>query len=111
MAKDPICGMTVDEATALRAERDGHTFYFCSEHCRQKFLEQAEPNPPSSTTAPGGHSCCGTAANPAEVASDNHRAHAHHHDGDAVKPKTTAKYFCPMCPGAETDEPGDCPKW
>ena len=38
MASDPICGMTVDEASALRAERDGHTSYFCSEHCRQKFL-------------------------------------------------------------------------
>ena len=36
--KDPICGMTVDEATALHAERDGKTFYFCSDHCRQKFL-------------------------------------------------------------------------
>lgn len=23
MAKDPICGMTVDEASGLRAERDG----------------------------------------------------------------------------------------
>jgi Cu+-exporting ATPase len=30
--------MTVDEATALHAERDGKTFYFCSDHCRQKFL-------------------------------------------------------------------------
>ena len=38
MALDPICGMTVDEATALHAERDGQTFYFCSDHCRQKFL-------------------------------------------------------------------------
>jgi YHS domain-containing protein len=38
MAKDPICGMTVDEASALRAERDGRTFYFCSEHCQKKFL-------------------------------------------------------------------------
>lgn len=38
MTKDPICGMTVDERTALRAERDGVTFYFCSDHCRQKFL-------------------------------------------------------------------------
>ena len=38
MAKDPICGMTVNEASALRAERDGQTFYFCSEHCRKKFL-------------------------------------------------------------------------
>jgi len=38
MAMDPICGMTVDEATALRAERNGQTFYFCGDHCRQKFL-------------------------------------------------------------------------
>lgn len=36
--KDPICGMTVDTATAVHVERDGETFYFCSEHCRQKFL-------------------------------------------------------------------------
>jgi Cu+-exporting ATPase len=38
MTKDPICGMKVDEATALHAERDGQTFYFCSEHCRKTFL-------------------------------------------------------------------------
>ena len=38
MKTDPICGMTVDEATALNAERDGQTFYFCSEHCRRTFL-------------------------------------------------------------------------
>ena len=38
MARDPICGMTVDEANALRAERDGQTYYFCCEHCRQKFV-------------------------------------------------------------------------
>ena len=36
--KDPVCGMTVDEASALHAEREGKTFYFCSDHCRQKFL-------------------------------------------------------------------------
>jgi YHS domain-containing protein len=36
--KDPICGMAVDETTALRAERDGQTFYFCSDLCRKKFL-------------------------------------------------------------------------
>ena len=36
--KDPICGMTVDKATAPHAERDGKTSYFCSDPCRQKFL-------------------------------------------------------------------------
>ena len=38
VAKDPICGMGVDEATAIHAERDGKTFYFCSDHCRKEFL-------------------------------------------------------------------------
>ena len=38
VTKDPICGMTVDEATALSAESDGKTFFFCSDRCRQKFL-------------------------------------------------------------------------
>ena len=35
---DPVCGMAVDPATSLQAEREGETFYFCSEQCRQKFL-------------------------------------------------------------------------
>jgi Cu+-exporting ATPase len=38
IAIDPICNMKVDRESALSAERDGQTFYFCSEHCRQKFL-------------------------------------------------------------------------
>ena len=53
--KDPICGMTVDEATALHAERDGKTFYFCSDHCRQKFL--AAPAGAKPQEKSGG--CCG----------------------------------------------------
>jgi uncharacterized protein len=36
-ATDPVCGMTVDKANALTAERDGRTYYFCSEHCRHAF--------------------------------------------------------------------------
>ena len=38
MTRDPICGMTVEPDFAPRAERDGQTFYFCSEDCRGKFL-------------------------------------------------------------------------
>lgn len=41
-AKDPICGMTVDIATALKSERDGKTYYFCSPHCQQTF--EAQPS-------------------------------------------------------------------
>jgi YHS domain-containing protein len=40
-ATDPVCGMTVDRAKALRAEHDGHTYYFCSEHCRMSFDKEA----------------------------------------------------------------------
>ncbi len=35
----------------------------------------------------------------------------HRHEGDGkAKPASTSKYFCPMCPGVESDVPGDCPK-
>ena len=37
MAKDPICGMVVDKATALRSERAGRTYYFCSTSCQRTF--------------------------------------------------------------------------
>ena len=53
--KDPICGMTVDEATALHAERDGKTFYFCSDHCRQKFLAAPAGTKPEEKSG----CCCG----------------------------------------------------
>ena len=53
VTKDPICGMTVDEATALHAERDGKTFYFCSDHCRQTFLST-----PAGAKPEGKSGCC-----------------------------------------------------
>jgi Cu+-exporting ATPase len=55
VTKDPICGMTVNEVTALHAERDGKTFYFCSDHCRQKFLSTSPVAKPKDKS--GG--CCG----------------------------------------------------
>ena len=36
-AKDLICGMVVDKATALRSERNGRTYYFCSAGCQRTF--------------------------------------------------------------------------
>lgn len=58
MAKDPVCGMTVDEKTAkFKSEHMGKTYYFCSSACKASFDE----NP---TKYVGGHSshscrCCG----------------------------------------------------
>ena len=37
LAKDPICGMVVDRATALKSERAGRTYYFCSVGCQRTF--------------------------------------------------------------------------
>src|SRR5271167_1185970 len=39
LAKDPVCGMSVDPATAEhRAEHGGKTVFFCSGRCREKFV-------------------------------------------------------------------------
>jgi Cu+-exporting ATPase len=38
MKTDPICGMSVDERTALSATRDGQTAWFCCEGCRKAWL-------------------------------------------------------------------------
>ncbi len=40
MPKDPICGMEVSEQQGLKLSRNGQTYYFCSEHCLNKFAQQ-----------------------------------------------------------------------
>jgi len=42
-ATDPVCGMKVDRQKALTAEHDGHTFFFCSEHCKDLATGNWEP--------------------------------------------------------------------
>ena len=37
MAKDPVCGMVVDDKTALKADIEGREFYFCSSNCMKTF--------------------------------------------------------------------------
>src|SRR3989338_8998560 len=37
MAKDPICGMVVEKAKALKTERAGRAYYFCSVGCQRTF--------------------------------------------------------------------------
>ena len=106
MTKDPSCGMAVDEATALSVERDAEKFYFCSEHCRRKFLGQIQPMPsmPSDSAKfeHGGHS---------HHENDEHHDHSDHgHEHATIKPSAGAKYFCPMHPEVTADKPGTCPK-
>jgi Cu+-exporting ATPase len=35
--KDPVCGMDVDRNRAVTAEREGETYYFCSQSCKGEF--------------------------------------------------------------------------
>lgn len=94
-AIDPICGMTVDTSTPLRAERGGKTYYFCSAHCQTKFLSADEPQQTPSSAQTGCSAC-----------------HAHQHGApvpSSSEAPSTAKYFCPMCPEVASEKPGDCP--
>ena len=42
-AKDPVCGMTVDRASAAGSvDHAGRTYYFCSQSCVEKFRTAPE---------------------------------------------------------------------
>ena len=79
--KDPVCGMTVDPATAKhRAAHAGQTYFFCSAGCKNKF--EADP------TAYFGEKAEVPAAKPAPEG---------------------AIYTCPMHPQIRQPSPGNCP--
>ncbi len=43
MAKDPVCGMDVDEKTAAgQSVYQGKTYYFCSPGCKQAFDKEPQ---------------------------------------------------------------------
>ncbi len=97
--KDPTCGMTVDPNSALHdATHDGVRYYFCSDHCAQKFRADPVAVLKSETVAgevQGSH-CNG--------------GHRDTSDAAATSPSDRAgKYICPMCPGVESDHPDSCP--
>jgi uncharacterized protein len=57
-ATDPVCGMKVDRAKAIRKEVAGQTLYFCSDHCWHAFEANPERyseagTPPAEAQAPG----------------------------------------------------------
>jgi hypothetical protein len=39
MARDPICGMQVDEKSAIKITKGSRDYFFCSSNCRDKFLK------------------------------------------------------------------------
>ncbi len=43
VALDPVCGMSVDRASApAQAKVNGRTYYFCANGCREEFLAAPE---------------------------------------------------------------------
>ncbi|MBO0844478.1 MAG: heavy metal translocating P-type ATPase [Nocardioides sp.] len=91
LLKDPVCGMDVDPASGSpRVEIDGETFFFCSEHCRDRFaafegglassrgsdqgtdeVEYTCPmHPEIRQVGPGSCPICGMALEPVTVAAD-----------------------------------------
>lgn len=60
MAKDPVCGMNVDEKTAkLKSEYKGKTYYFCAPSCKATFDKNPAKYAGGSSGGHSGHSCCG----------------------------------------------------
>ena len=96
LARDPVCGMSVDPATAMhKAEHAGATYYFCCGGCREKFVADPARFLAQPAHAPAAH------------------AHGHaHHASAAPSPKPAppgAIYTCPMHPEVRQDNPGSCP--
>ena len=91
-AKDPVCGMSVDPATArFRADHDGRTFSFCSAGCRDKFAAD-----PDRYLAPHG-----AVADRAGPRSSRARLQ---------RPVPAGTIFtCPMHPQIRQAGPGNCP--
>ena len=115
-AKDPVCGMDVNPATArYKTLHNGKEYFFCSAGCLAKFQANPEkilsspPKPMTMTSelvslrAPTGIPkmvmptlTTPTLSTPAAVG--------------AGKQKDTRTYVCPMCPEVRQIGPGPCPK-
>ena len=44
MKKDPVCGTYIPESQGIMYQKDKSTYFFCSEECKNKFLELEEKN-------------------------------------------------------------------
>ncbi len=107
-AKDPVCGMDVNPATAkFKMQHNGTEYYLCGAGCLTKF--QAAPEKIlSSPPKPMGSGLVSLGGAPlASPAQANPTA------GRIVPPgsgKTARVYVCPMCPKVRQLGPGPCPK-
>src|SRR5450755_2733554 len=105
-AKDPVCGMNVNRATARYTVRhDGQDYVFCGAGCQAKF--EANPqkilsSPPKPMAMMPGLVTLGTPAPMKKEAEPADKVKAGSED--------TRAYVCPMCPEVRQIGPGPCPK-
>jgi YHS domain-containing protein len=60
MAKDPICGMMVDEKTAkFKSDYQGKTYYFCAASCKNTFDKNPAKYAKSTSSGHDEGCCCG----------------------------------------------------
>ncbi|HEX3061944.1 MAG TPA: heavy metal translocating P-type ATPase, partial [Usitatibacter sp.] len=90
---DPICGMTVEGDSPRRFAFDGETYYFCSDHCLEKFSAN-----PARYVIP---------AKAGIQPAAEKRASA---PGLDSRLRGNDTYTCPMHPEVRQQGPGTCPK-
>src|SRR5271157_4627435 len=109
-AKDPVCGMDVNPATArFKTLHNDKEYFFCSAGCLAKF--QANPEQILSCPPKPMGSGLVSLGTPALIMPILSMSAAARIAPLAVGPgKETRAYVCPMCPEVRQTEPGPCPK-
>ena len=105
LARDPVCGMSVDPATAKhKAEHAGAIYYFCSGGCREKFVAD-----PARYLGTVGAVADRAGRAPKHVLKDARLATGYRARLQNQNPAPGAIYTCPMHPEIRQDHPGSCP--
>jgi len=123
-ATDPVCGMTVDPATAAhQTTYDGQVYYFCSAGCLENFAADPARYATRRETPDGDESSVRAQPHMGH-ARDHHAAHEADHTVEdhpatraapALSPQVTAaageatEWTCPMHPEIRRPGPGACP--
>src|SRR3989454_7203834 len=107
--RDPVCGMSVDPATArYKLEHAGKTYYFCCGHCAEKFKSDPGKYDAGNKIAVASHSGLVTLGKQVSPATPKPAAGAQVINKASAPAEST--YVCPMCPEIRQNKPGPCPK-
>ena len=105
--KDPVCGMTVDPATAKhKLEHAGKAYYFCCARCLEKFRADPDGYLSRRPAPAAGMQIINIGAARAARKPEGDSAHA----PALATPAPPGSYVCPMCPEVRTTKPGACPR-